>query len=237
MRKERSGKLKPNLVLLIILIIIIVGGILIIYFTGYGPQYKPGITKRSVEQYMNSYPSGSPYNIFPRGLLGYEILPGQEILNLNVPNPGFELDENNDGMPDGWGYNGKMKYSSSNCFKGKRCLYVDVDDSDYGWFQMNSDEIDVMPGKIYNALFNINCIKCENNSAYMAVFWMKYDLNSGDLVEFHRNILVFNNTQGYEPFNLIAMAPQEAEKAIFGVRVHLEAGVVQPRTRLYIDGS
>jgi hypothetical protein len=176
--------------------------------------YKPAYTERNVIQYKSFYMHHLSQTT-GKTLSESDILPNQTV--LAAPN-------------------GKMTYASSNCYKGDRCLFVDVDDSDTGWLQINSEMINITPGAVYNFTWYVNCISC-NESAYMAVFWMAYDLKRGRFAELYgRSRLALKTTNGYAPFTLLAKPPLGAQAAIFGLRVHTEGCWVQPRTVLYIDG-
>jgi hypothetical protein len=192
------------------------------------------IINRSVEDYQASWTLPAE-QIFPTQEDSNLSLEGKEVLKLQIPNPGFEFDQNNDNLPDGWEYSGKLGYSSSNCLS-RKCLYVNVDNSDQGFLMLNANEIPVREGEIYNATAYVNCLKCEGQGAYLGIAWLKFYPETGTYLEFRRVILPLKNTKGYEPFTIVTEAPEGAEKAIYLVRVHTEGGVVQPLTEFYIDG-
>jgi len=202
-------------------------------------KFRMGYTPLNFTTYrriMSSRNITGPYDMFSRGLLPSEYK-GYEAIDVAFANPGFEADADKNDQPDNWNYIGMLEYGSKNCFEGKKCMHVDADNSNYSLVIFNSEEIRVMPGLIYRASFNINCVNCDNNSAYIGVFWMKYDNETYKRqVEFSRNIIVLNTTDGYTKFSIVARAPEGTEKAIFGVRVHEEGAIITPRTELFIDG-
>lgn len=186
------------------------------------------INSSNVQWYLSDYwlNSSGEQNPF---LLAKAIRP-------DIKNIGFE--SGGGGSPNNWRHNGKLNYyySSQNCFAGNKCLYVNVDDSDYGFTQLNSDEFKIIPGNLYDFSVYVNCIHCETGSAYIAVFWLKSNPRSGGRnIEFKRNILLLHNTTGYEKLSLYAWAPDNVDAAIFGLRVHMEQALVYPRTEFYMD--
>lgn len=231
--KKIFVKSKLDLVLVLILAIILVGGI-IFYVSkahiGYGGyDYEP----QNPQAYSKAIGNRTIYDFFERGLPPGEFVK-EEVIKIESHNPGFELDNNKDGMPDGWYYYGMIKYVDNNCFEGS-CMHIKADNSEYGFAMINSDSVRVIPNMTYSVSFNIYCVRCENTSAFLGIFWM--GTTGRGVKELKRSVLELNTTEGYNPVSLFARAPEEAEYAIYGVRVHEEGARIMPRTELYIDGT
>jgi len=164
----------------------------------------------------------------------------EELTDLRIPNSGFEMDENNNSWPDTWFGQGNVIYSTENCYHGERCLYVDVDDSPTGYVTLTSAPVDVQELHNYTVSFDISCVECNNESAYVAVIWfrnMSYAGKPYTITERGRYIMYLNNTLGYQTFTLDVEAQPASIKAIFALLVHTQFANVQPRTRLYLDGT
>ncbi|MFH0870510.1 MAG: hypothetical protein V1866_05645 [archaeon] len=160
-----------------------------------------------------------------------------ELTPLNISNSGFDRDDNGNVWPDDWNAMGNAEYVSDNCLSGK-CLHVDVDDSEQGYFLLNSKPVDVDGGNNYTFSFDINCISCGNDSAYMVMRWFTPDsINKKSFAAGPSHILYLHDTTGYERFTISVQAPVLAVKALVGVRVHLKKAYPKERTQLYIDGS
>lgn len=152
---------------------------------------------------------------------------------LDVYNPLFDIDNNSNGWPDGWVAWGSAEYTDDGCLEGK-CLHVLVDDSPGGFLALNSRPIPVEEYHNYTFSFDINCIECSNNSAYMDVVWLE-NLSNQELTR-GRHILYFHKTSGYEKFTISVQATRKSIAAIVGVRVHVEKAFPEKMTTLYIDG-
>jgi len=162
-----------------------------------------------------------------------------ELIELEIPNKGFERSVFMSDSPVDWSVWGGGVYTDKNCFEGEKCLYVDVDDSPYGYLMLTSRPVDVHEFYNYTFSFNVYCVECNNKSAYMSIIWLTNMSFIGEphkITERGRSVLYLNNTQGYEPFRIDAQAPNSAIKAVVAFRIHIEGASVQPRTRLYIDG-
>ena len=159
----------------------------------------------------------------------------EELTPLKILNQGFEDADPSWSGPVHWYIMGSVVYSKKNCFEGKRCLYVDVDNSPYGYLMLNSEAMAVREYYNYTFSFDINCIECNNESAYLAIVWQEKK-QSGIISESLRHVLFLNNTNGYQRFTINARAPPKTNQAVVGFRIHTESSSIQPRTRLYIDG-
>ena len=159
----------------------------------------------------------------------------EELTPLKILNQGFEDADLSGSRPIDWYIMGSALYSKKGCFEGKRCLYVDVDNSPYGYLMLNSEVVAVREYYNYTFSFDINCIECNNESAYLAIIWLEKKF-SGAISESLRHVLFLNNTNGYQRFTINARAPPKTIQAVVGFRIHTESSSIQPRTRLYIDG-
>jgi hypothetical protein len=157
------------------------------------------------------------------------------VIPLISANAGFEYNTQSIGYGEG-----ALQYSNESCFKGKRCVHIDADNkTGYGVVILNSEEINIKPNRIYNATLNINCMKCDGNGAYMGIFFLKKNNNLSKIpyafIESKRFITVLNSTKGYELVSLIAEAPDDSVKAVYGIRVHTELAMIVNETELYVD--
>ena len=168
--KKKILRLSLSSIILIILLIGILVFILI-YVTKPISREKPiflegkyNASPRNVEAYKKELEEGYPYFSAIDNVTWFKYSPfnwsEKELIELKIPNRGFEEDKNKDGWPDKWFILGPASYSDKNCFKGKRCLYVEADDSPYGYLILNSEPIDVHELYNYTVSFNINCIEC-----------------------------------------------------------------------------
>lgn len=164
----------------------------------------------------------------------------KDLTEMDFFNMGFEKSSvsGSGEFPSEWSGIGQVEYVDEQCFKGKKCLYVEADDSDTGYVILNSFPVKVETHDNYTVTVNINCIDCENNSAYIAIIWLRnksMQEQTGFSPERARHVLYLHNTQGYEPFTISVQAPGSSAYAVFGLRVHVEAAYPNERTVLYID--
>jgi hypothetical protein len=232
-RAKKKSKAGIIIIAVLVVAIVVMAVFFVIKTSPTLPSATNRIISRGVEDYQATWTSPAK-EIFDTPEDANLSLEGQDIIQLQLPNPGFEKNTIQKGVPDGWDYTGKLDYVSTGCQKGK-CLLVDVDNSDQGFLMLNSNAMDVEAGKVYQATVNVNCVKCDGEGAYLGICWMKNDPETNSLYEFKRNILVLTNTNGYQLFSIVAQAPEGAEKAIYCVRAHDEGGLVQPKTEFYID--
>jgi hypothetical protein len=158
----------------------------------------------------------------------------EELALLAIPNQGFEDSDGLDSKPRDWQVIGSASYSRKKCSSGRRCLFVDVDDSPYGYLLLNSKPIAINGLYNYTFSFDINCVRCDNESAYLTIIWQD-NKPGGEVSESIRYVKFLESTDGYERVTINARAPPDSVRAVVGLRVHTEATSIQPRTTLYID--
>jgi hypothetical protein len=129
-------------------------------------KYVPTLTNISVDYRKLTALPGQ--GLTPKDLL---LIDSSAIITVQIENMGFDEDSDQNGLPNAWFYNGKTEYTDQGCLSGK-CFHINVDDSDTGWFLLNSDPADAIPGTIYNFTLKINCVNCKGNPGFMAIFWM-----------------------------------------------------------------
>ncbi|MBN2141839.1 hypothetical protein JW711_00775 [Candidatus Woesearchaeota archaeon] len=176
-----------------------------------------------------------PYDHHPKGLDGNALT--EPAIDLNISSIGFEKSASTDKPKNaiGWNYLGMIEHTSTGCYKGE-CLHIRADDSKYGYGIINSELIPIEQGKTYKASFMINCLNCSGDAAYITIVWMiKNDSFIYPHQEIGRNIIVLEDTVGYETKSIYAKAPERAEFAIAGIRFHEEGAKITKFTEFYVD--